>query len=131
MISASGKHSVRTGYYAGPATYTLVFVYDDSITFGILMHCPCKAGIDTPGFGTMLAQNGKRNIAIGLRTNAWHRRRILSFKSFDKVFCLRMLYRAIKLAETTINTEVLIDLYFLHSCINQQYRLQTTNGTIS
>jgi hypothetical protein len=76
------------------------------------MHRAGKARIDTPRLSTVMALNGKANLALPLHADAWQGAWALSLERLEHVLGLGMLRQAVNPAKATANTSILsyIDL---------------------
>jgi len=79
------------------------------------MHGTSKAGINAPGFTTVAALNGKRDVFVFLHANAWDRSTRLSLKRLDYVLGLGVFYLAVNLTQTTTNAGFFLNIYPFHS----------------
>jgi hypothetical protein len=74
------------------------------------MYRACKTRINTPGLSTVATLNGKRNLYIPLHMHTRQRTRSLSFKCFDEVLRLRVLYPAINFTQSTPDADLFLNI---------------------
>jgi hypothetical protein len=127
-IQVSAKRPVRAGYYARPTASTLFHINGNLVTCRVFLHRTCKAGINTPGLGTVAALNGKGNLYIPLHTHTRQRTGSLSFKCFDWVLRLRVLHSAINFTQSTANADFFLNIYSSHAL--KSSRLLRTSATV-
>jgi len=113
-IQVPTKGSIRAGYYARPTANALLHINGNPVTRRLFTHRTCKTGINTPGLSALATLNRKRNLHVPLHTHTGQRTRSLSFKCFDGILRLRVLYLAVNFTESTTDADLFLNIHSSH-----------------